>query len=197
MKIFKVHYLFMLLLSFSVMVSCNDDSEEDETSQFVGDYTITKASLAAPLTLHTIEIGPLTAPANLDITDAITTSLLGTANCGAATDTYVEMREDYSLYYSCEGGNSLNAGTWEELSDTSLKLNLNGTAIPSSPSGFTLTVENIVVVGGVLSGTTSVPLPRIMLAGLVSQLSGGMANLDEAQTPEALVVSFNVEFTKK
>ena len=78
------------------------------------------------------------------------------------------MREDFSLYMSCEGANPLNAGTWTEVSSTELLLNLNSTAIPSSPTGIALTVTNVVKSNGILTGKTSVPLPKAFIAAAIN-----------------------------
>jgi hypothetical protein len=98
----------------------------------------------------------------------------------------------------CDGsGSEINAGTWSEASDTEVKLNLNSTAVPSSPAGIALTIKNIVITNSKLTGETNVPLPKSMLAGIVSVSSGGLATLDEANTPDALSIDFSIEMTKR
>ena len=68
------------------------------------------------------------------------------------------------MYMSCEFQNELNAGTWEEIDATTLKLNMNSTAIPSSPTGFVLTVTDIVKNATGLRGKTGVPIPKELIA---------------------------------
>jgi hypothetical protein len=97
------------------------------------------------------------------------------------------------LYLSCEGSDPLDAGTWDEVSATSLKLNLNNAAIPSSPTGFVLTVTEIVITGGNLTGKASVPLPKPMVAALVAPMQ---LTLTDA-APVIFVAKFSIEFQKK
>ncbi len=192
----NLKYLVLLLISFAFITGCDDDPEE-EVSPYVGNYVITKASLAETLTLSILPNGQIPVPENTDITQAIQTALLGSVNCASADKSYIELRKDYSMYLSCEGANPMNAGTWEELSAQSLKLNMNNAAIPSSPTGFVLTVTEVNLSNTLLSGKTTVPMPKAMLAAMVAQISGGLATLDDANTPEALPVVFAIELTKK
>jgi hypothetical protein len=95
------------------------------------------------------------------------------------------------MYMSCEGANALNAGTWEEVSATELKLNMNSAAIPSSPSGFVLNVTNIVQSNNTMTGKTSVPLPKEMVAGMIAPLTLAPSS------PPVYLVTFTIEFVKK
>jgi len=192
----NLKYFILLLISFVFIISCDDDPEE-EVSPYVGNYVITKASLAETLTLNILPNGQIPVPENTDITQAIQTALLGSVNCASADKSYIELRNDYSMYLSCEGANPMNAGTWEELSAQSLRLNMNNAAIPSSPTGFVLTVTEVNLSNNLLTGKTTVPMPKVMLAAMVDQISGGLATLDDANTPEALPVFFAIELTKK
>jgi hypothetical protein len=93
---------------------------------------------------------------------------------------------------SCEGANAFNAGTWEEVSETELKLNMNNAAIPSSPTGFVLNVTNIVQESGGWTGTTSVPMPKEMFAAGLAQFGMTIAN-----TPAVYLVTFSLDFVEK
>ena len=159
MKLFGIKYLALLLITFAFVTACDDDSEV-EVSPYIGNYVITKSSTAEILTLPTLEIGDINVPVNTDITVPIQTALLGSVDCASADKTYIELREDNTIYLSCEGANALNAGTWEELLNNIIKLNMNSTAIPSSPTGFALTVEEVELMSNKLTGKTSVPMPR-------------------------------------
>jgi hypothetical protein len=97
------------------------------------------------------------------------------------------------LYLSCEGLNPLNAGTWEEVSATSLKLNMNSTAIPSSPTGFVLTVTDITMDQTGLTGTTSVPLTKAMISVMIAPLQLTLS----PSAPAIFLAKFHVEFIKK
>src|SRR4030043_2398213 len=180
--------LLVILLALSVSVtSCKNDDDED-ISQFVGDYVIIKAELTEALVVPTNEIESFSVPVGTPITPAIQSALLGAVNCSSADKSYVELREDFSMYLSCEGLNPLNAGTWEEVSPTSLKLNLNSTAIP--PNGFVLTVTDIVEDASGLTGITSVPLPKAMISGIIASFQLTLS----PTAPEVFIVKISIEF---
>jgi hypothetical protein len=196
MKTSRLIFLAFLSVSLVFLSGCKDDPEE-ELSPYIGEYIITKASLAEPLTLQTNEIGPLVVPAGTIITPMIQTALLGAIDCDPESS-IIELREDFSLYLSCAtSAEELDGGTWVEQSSTIIVLNLNSTAIPSSPTGIVLTVGNVTLVGDLLSGTTIVPIAREMLVGVVALLSGGNATLDVEATPVAVLITLSIELTKQ
>ena len=173
--------------------SCKDD-DEPEVSPFVGDYVITKAATSAVLILTTVEIGEVPVPIGTDITPMIQTALLSALQCEPA-NSLIQLKEDFSMYMYCTTSmDELNAGTWEEQGETTLILSLNSTAVPSSPTGMVLTVTDVSLVGSLLSGTTVVPIPEAMLAGIVAGM--GMT-LDLEATPDALPLTFTIELTKQ
>jgi hypothetical protein len=193
MRFLKFKVLLVLIASLALVTGCNDDPEE-EVSPFIGNFTISKAMLAETLTIPIVPfngMSSVTAPIGQDITQAIQNSLLSQVNCSSADKSWVELREDMSMYMSCEGANALNAGTWEEVSSTELKLNMNSAAIPSSPTGFVLNVTNITQSGTGMTGKTSVPLPKAMVAGMIAPLTLA------ATAPEVFMVTFSLEFVKK
>lgn len=190
MKTIKFSFLAILFVSFLLNDSCKKD-KGDEISVFVGDYVITKAAVSVPVAINVEVLGAISIPAGTDITAAIQTALLSSVACSSPDKSYVELREDFSMYLSCEGSNPLNAGTWIEMSNTELILNMNNAAIPSSPTGFALSVTDIVIAGSKLTGTTSVPLPKAMIAAMVAPLTLSPA------TPDILMVTFSLEFQKK
>lgn len=190
----KTSYLIRLviILLIPVMVTtCKKDSED--VSPFIGNFTISSASLDEALTVPTVEYGNVPVPKGTNITPAIQTALLSAVSCSSADKSYVELREDFSLYLSCEGANPLNAGTWEEISSTSIKLNLNNSAVPSSPTGIVLTVTDIVIDEDGLTGITSVPLPKAMIAALIEPLQLTLT----PGAPEVFVAKISLEFLKK
>jgi hypothetical protein len=192
MKKLSLKYLVLLLFSFALVTSCSDDNNDPEVSPFVGDYVISNAEVSEAFALKTVEGVDLPVAVGTDITDAIQSSLLSAVTCSSPDKSYIELKEDKTMYLSCEGADPLNAGTWEELSDTSIKLNMNNAAIPSSPAGFVLTVTDIVLVGNQLSGTTSVPMPREMFAAGAEAF--GFTLADE---PTVYPVTFSLDLTKK
>jgi hypothetical protein len=190
MKILKFYFLFALIVSVAMFSGCNDD-DDGTVSGYVGNYVISNAETAEAFTVTTVQVGTVPVPAGTNITVAIQTALLSAVNCTSADKSYVELRNDYSMYMSCEFQNELNAGTWEEVDATTLKLNMNNTAIPTSPTGFVLTVTDIVKNSTGLRGKTSVPVPKEMIAGMISPLT-----LDPS-TPSVINIVFFIDFVKK
>jgi hypothetical protein len=193
MKIMNLKFLTILLISVGFVVSCSKDSEN--VSLYVGNYVITEAAVAETFNVPVTGLGNVPISAGTPITTTIQAALLSAVSCSSADKTWVELRKDFSLYMSCEGSNPLNAGTWSEASSSSLLLNLNGTAVPSAPSGISLTVTDVVKSGGVLTGKTSVPLPKAIIAALLTAYNPNLT-LD-ASAPDIFVVKFTLKFTQK
>lgn len=195
MKNFSLKYLVLLLFSFVLITGCDDDGDGDGgVSPFVGDYVISKAEVSESFVVSINgPVGPIDIPidAGMDITEAIQEALLSQVDCDSADKSYVELREDNSMYMSCAGENELNAGTWEEVSATELKLNMNAAAIPISPIGFSLTVTDIAIAGANMSGLTSVPLPQDMVEVLIAPATLAPGN------PSIFMVNFSLTFVKQ
>jgi hypothetical protein len=190
MKTLNFKLLTIIITSFVLIAGCKNDDDKD-VSDFVGNFVISKAGLVEALVVPTVEAGDITVTVGTDITQGIQTALLSAVNCSSASKSYVELREDFSMYFSCEGLNPLNAGTWEELSVTSLKLNMNSAAIP--PTGFVLTVTDIVKDAGKLTGRTIVPLPKEMIASMIASMQLTLS----PSAPAIFMVTISIEFTKK
>jgi len=190
MKVLKFNVLAILIASFTLLSGCKDKDDE-QVSPYVGNYPISNAELAEDISITTSEVGPISVPAGTDITPQIQTALLSSLECASADNAYVELRKDLSIYMSCAGDNEFNAGTWEEVDATTLTLNMNSTAIPSSPSGFVLTVTDIEKDETGLRGKTAVPLPKEMISAMISPLT-----LDPS-TPAVILVSFFIDFEKQ
>lgn len=193
MKISRLMLILPLAATFMIISNCSEDSAKT-ASPFIANYVFTESKTALPVDIpvKTISVDSmtLTAPAGTDITAAIQAALLGAINC-QAVPTYIELRSDHSVYYSCQGNNEMNAGTWEEVSATELILNLNSTAVPSSPTGIQLTISSIVTTSTSITGVTTVPLPKEMI-GLF--LPTGITLHPNA--PAYFVVTFSIKFTK-
>ena len=174
-----------------IITGCKDDKKD--ISKFAGNYVISTAVLSEALTVPTVELGSIPIPVGTDITEAIQTALLSAVSCSSPDKSYVELREDNSLYLSCEELNPLDAGTWEEVSATSIKLNLNSTAIPSSPTGIVLTVTDIVEDANGLTGIASLPLPKVMIAGILATMQLTLAS----SAPEFFIVKISIAFFEK
>jgi hypothetical protein len=190
MKVIKINVLAILFASFAVFTGCKDKSEE-EVSPFVGNFTISNAEVAEELILTTDQVGAVPVAVGTNITVQIQAALLSSVDCASAGYAYVELRKNFSIFMSCAGQNEFNAGTWEEVDASTLILNMNSTAIPSSPSGFVLTVSDIVKNETGMRGKTSVPLPKEMVAAMVAPLT-----LVEA-TPAVINMVFYIDFVKK
>jgi hypothetical protein len=193
MKTMNFKSLSILLIALVFIASCSEDTKK--VSAFVGDYVITEATVAESFNVPVTGLGDIPVPIGTPITAAIQTALLSAVSCSSADKTYIEIREDFSLYMSCEGANPLNAGTWTEISSTELLLNLNGTAVPSAPTGIALTVSDVVKNGDILTGKTSVPLPKAMIAATLAAINPSLT-LDPS-APEIFVVKFSLKFTQK
>ncbi len=194
----KTRFILLVFLSVSLVFlsSCKDDLEE-ELSPYIGEYVITKASMAEALALETNELEtPIEVPAGTIITPMIQTALLGAIDC-VPESSLIELRENFDLYLSCAtSGEEIDGGTWEEQSSTVILLNLNNTAVPSAPTGIVLTVTNVTLVGNLLTGTTTVLIAKEMLAGVVAGMGLGLT-LDLEATPLAVPVNFTIELTKQ
>jgi hypothetical protein len=193
MKISNLKLLLPLAATVILINNCSKDSSKP-ASPFIANYVFTESKTALPLDIpvSTISVDSmtLTAPAGTDITAAIEAALLGAINC-QAVPTYIELRSDNSIYYSCQGNNPVNAGTWEEVSATELILNLNSTAVPSSPTGIQLTISNIVTDATSITGVTTVPLPKEMITLFLP-----MGITLHSNAPAYFVVTFSIKFSK-
>jgi hypothetical protein len=138
-------------------------------------------------------MGPIPIPPGQDITALIQQSLLSQVDCDDVNKSWVELRGDTKMYMSCEGANELNAGTWQEVSPTALKLNMNTAAIPTSPAGIVLDVTDIVIAGANMQGNTSVPLPKEMIATMLAQMG---LTLTE-NNPDNFMLAFSITFVKQ
>jgi len=192
MKNLKFSFFAALILSVALFAGCNDDDEE-QVSPFVGRFIISHAEVVAPsFSLETTTGAKIPVPVATDITPAIQAALLSSVNCSSADKSWVELREDKSIYMSCEGSNEIKAGTWEEIDAKTLKLNMNSTAIPSSQSGAVLTVTDIVQDATGWTGKTSVPMPKEMFAATLAGFG-----MTIAATPPVYIVPFSMDFVKK
>lgn len=192
----KLIFLAFLSIFLIYLPGCGDNHKE-EASPFTGDYIITKASLTETLVLNTNEMGAIELAKDTDITPIIQKALLGSVEC-AHDSSLIELREDLSLYLSCaSSGTELDGGTWEEQSETVILLKMNSTAIPGSATGLGLSVADLTFVDNILSGESSIPLPRDMLADIVASMSAGLATLDLENTSLAVPLSFTIKLGKQ
>ena len=191
MKTMNFKLLTILLISLGFIASCKED--EVKVSAFVGDYVITEATVAESFNVPVTGLGNIPIEVGTPITAAIQTALLSAVNCSSPDKSYIELRENFSLYLSCEGADPLNAGTWREVSATELKLNLNSEAV--KPVGIALTVTDVVKSSDILTGKASVPLPKAFVAAILAANNPPLTLDDSA--PAIFVVKISLEFTQK
>lgn len=196
MKTTRFILLMLLSVSMVFLSSCKED-EEPDVSSFVGDWVMTNATISEAMTLTTNEIGDIQIPAGIDITIMMQDALLSGIECEPESSV-IELHEDFSIVISCATSMAeIDAGTWEEQSATVIILNLNSTAVPNSPTGVVLTVIDVSISGSTLTGTTTVPVAKEMLAGIVSLMTQGQATLNMDVTPDAVPMTFTIEFEKQ
>ena len=202
MKQLKFSALIAIIFASMMFTACGDDDDngnDEQKSPYIGNYTIKSAKLAEAMPLEMI-IGKDTMtvpiPAGQDFTDLISSALLNVIPECSAESSLIEMREDFSLYLSCATSEwELNAGTWQEKDNgTTLVLNFNQSAIPSSPTGFQLTINDVKLENGVMSSTAVIPIPWATLAAAIA--ASGQATLTE-NNPDPIMFTFDLEFTKK
>jgi len=199
MQNFKLSLLFAALLAVPFFTSCGDDdkTEPDEKSPYVGSYSIKSAKVIESPDLE-IVIGEdtMTVPfVGQDFTAMIQTALLGVIPDCSADASLIELREDMSMYFSCSSSDfELHAGRWAEADNgTTLIMSFNSSAIPSSPTGFTLKVYNVKLEGGVMSSTAGIPIPKELIAA--SMEADGRATLSD-NNPDIINFVIDLKFTK-
>lgn len=188
MKNFRLKFLVLLLSSLTFIIACEDEDETVAPSLFVGDYVISEAKVSGSFTVTTNELGEVPVPENTVITPVIQQALLSSVQCDNPANSYIELREDKTIYMSCAGENALLAGTWKIISDTELNLILNGTVIP--PLGLPLNVKDIEISGSSMTGNTEVPLPKSFLEQMLPE---GITVPDNT----IATVSFTIKFIKQ
>jgi hypothetical protein len=193
MKTLNFKLLMILLISLGFIPSCSKD--EKKVSPYVGNYVLDEALVAESFNVPITGLGDIPVAVGVPITEAVQTALLSAVSCTSADKTYVELRKDFSLYMSCEGADPLNAGTWTEVSSTELLLNLNSTAVPSAPAGIALPVTDVVINGNMLSGETSVPLPKLMVQAILTAINPAL--ILDPSAPDIFVIKISLSFIKK
>jgi hypothetical protein len=179
-----------VLIIVASFAACNKSNDNPD---FTGNYIIGSVTLAGPLVVPTAESGDITVPIGTDITSLIRNDLLGTETCSTPENVNIELRNDFSLYLSCQGYYPVNAGTWEEVSSTALNLNLSPQVVPSSPAGVTLYVTGIIKDQTGLAGKAGLLLPKEQISQIIEPMQ---LTLGES-APAVFVVNFIVQFASK
>lgn len=194
----KLSLMATVLAGLVFVTSCNDD-DDVEVDPLVGDYQFKKATYlgtagATGITAESIDvIAPtgipdppttvLTFNPNDDITAIISGAINGLIDCNDPANTTIELREDGSLWYSCnsETVTSISSGTWV-VNETAGTLSLN---VVSEALGVTLSIvlNQFNLTSNILSGTiVGFPIPADLTIPL------GVDNI--------YVIAYEGEFTK-
>ena len=208
MKRLSFSALFAILFASLLVTSCGDDNNDEDTkSPYVGSYLISKATLASDIEIPYVIAGEektFSIPKGAPFTELITNSLLGVIKDCSEDASYIEFRDDNSMYLTCgTTGWNLYAGIWkEEDNGKVIIMTFNQDAIPAAPDGgFTLKITNVELENGIMSSTTDkIPFPKktgaLIIAGAVERgfLPEG-ATLSE-NAPPIFWFTFDMEFKK-
>ena len=200
MKQLKFSALIAIIIASMMFTACGDDDNNDEQkSVYIGSYVIKSAKLGEALPLEIVYGGDtmtVPIPIGQDFTELITNALLNVIPECNAESSLIELREDFSMYLSCATSEwVLNAGTWQEKDNgTTLVMNFNQNAIPSSPNGFQLTATDVKLENGIMTSTAVIPIPWAVLAAAMEE--SGQATLTE-NNPDPIMFTFDLEFVKK
>ncbi len=193
MKRTNLFFLLSLFVSVIAFSSCDDDDTPD-VSPYVGKYIIQNATVTESPNLEIVYgEDTMSVPfVGQDFTDMIRAALLGVVK-DCSEESYFELREDFTMYLGCETGSyELAAGIWkEEDGGKTLKLSFNSDAIPSSPTGYEMIVQNVRLENGIMYSTTVIPTPRDAIAASMEE--DGRATLTE-NNPDPVMFTFDLEF---
>ncbi|MCH8233633.1 MAG: hypothetical protein IIB82_13455 [Bacteroidetes bacterium] len=194
----KFSLMATVLAGLVFVTSCNDD-DEVVVDPLIGDYQFKSATYlgtagTSGITAESIDvIAPtgvadpptivLTFNPNDDITAIISGAINGLIDCNDPANTTIELREDGSLWYSCnsETVTSISSGTWV-VNETAGTLSLN---VVSEALGVTLSIvlNQFNLTSNILSGTiVGFPIPADLTIPL------GADNI--------YVIAYEGEFTK-
>lgn len=119
------------------LIACNKDDDDDDNNnttptfqeKIVGQYIFTSGTFNEPITFFNVMAAgdTVTLPAGTNASVIVASVLLGDSPCDNASNTALEMRDDYTLYYVCLGeSNEEQMGTWEADGDNNtISLNVN------------------------------------------------------------------------
>ncbi|MEQ9425215.1 MAG: hypothetical protein RJQ09_12400 [Cyclobacteriaceae bacterium] len=214
------------ILSLVLMVSlasCGGDDDDDNNDDdaepvdpLVGTYEFTSATFTSDVVVvinnpaDPTQVVPAPFTSGDDATALLKGSIEGAAECSAGVKVGIDLREDGSSYYVCEGETvETLQGSWQVNNDTKLfTLRINSL-------GVDVIMQNFTLANGVLSGNAVIPLPRDaqvdlttgeqltatgdpLTQGSVDLLAAGGVTVDvgdlNIQTPELTIVFTAVSF---
>ena len=104
---------------------------------------------------------PTTVPFPIAVNDDVTAFVAGVLNgipeCADASETTIEFRVDGTLWFSCNGADASQSGTWERSTEA---ITLSIFATPAIPTGLTLIISGYTLTSTTIVGTIAgFPLP--------------------------------------
>lgn len=160
-------FMILLMAMAMVVVACKKDDDDDDNNntpptfeeKLVGKYVFTSGTFNEPITMYNVmQAGDtVTLPAGTDATVIVASVLLGDSPCDNASNTALEMRDDFSLFYICLGeSNEEQMGTWTADGATStISLNVNSDLGPIAIPITDVTVDD----DGMGGNITTLPVP--------------------------------------
>lgn len=221
-KVNALKYLsrFLCLLVVASMTACGDDDDDDNNDddepavdELVNTYQFTSATFgeATVIAINNPADQTMLVPASFAVGDDGTLFLVGAiegaAECAEGVDVGIELREDGTSFYVCNGdGVEDQQGTWVVNPDRSVfTLSITSLGVDVILDPWTLTSTT-------LSGTATIPLPFDATVDLTTgeqTIATGTENLTEASvallaagglsvpvgTPNIQTVSMEITFT--
>lgn len=182
MKFLK--YTGIIIVALFVAMACkkDDDGDDNTTPQptpnpLVGTYTFVAATFNEPITVI-VNGDTNNYQAGDDAYIFVGGGLLGAAPCDNADNAALQLRDDYTSWYVCQGeSNESQQGTWEPLADnTVLKLFI------SDPADFVVSIGITELTNTTLKGQIlTLPMPYDTSIPVGDPLPGGGVNFQVAQ----------------
>lgn len=182
MKFLKVTGFILLALFVTVACKKDDDGDDNNTpppavNPLVGTYTFIDATFDEPITVivngdtNHYQVGD-------NAYQFVGGGLLGAAPCDNADNAALQLRNDFTSWYVCQGeSNELQQGTWESLADnTVLKLFI------SIPADFVVSIGITELTDTMLKGQIlALPMPYDTSIPVGDPLPGGGINFQVAK----------------
>jgi len=181
--------LSFVLLAMLVVVACKKDDDGDDNNNppapvnpLVGTYAFISATFNQPITVI-VNGDTNNYQAGDDAFIFVGGGLLGAAPCDNADNAALQLRDDFTSWYVCQGeANESQQGTWEpKVDNTVLRLNI------SDPADFVVDIIDVILTEDKLTGTIpQLPMPYDTSIPVGDPLPGGGINFQ--------IASVSVEF---
>lgn len=160
--------LLFFLMALLVIAACKKDDDEDDNTpaqptfeeKLVGQYAFTSGTFTQDVTMYNVMAAgdTVTFPQGSDATLVVSGALMDDSPCDDITNTLLDMRDDYSLFYICTGeNNESQMGTWDaDETNNTIALNVNSELGPIA-----VTISDVVFDEPNLTGTIiGLPVPK-------------------------------------